>query len=40
MKVATTLSVNGISYPVEIDPGTTLLVGVREAIGLTGAGPA
>jgi carbon-monoxide dehydrogenase small subunit len=37
VKVASTLSVNGISYPVELDPGTTLLVAVREAIGLTGA---
>ena len=37
MKVAATLSVNGVAYPVELDPGTSLLVAVRDAIGLTGA---
>jgi aerobic-type carbon monoxide dehydrogenase small subunit (CoxS/CutS family) len=37
VKVASTLSVNGIAYPVELEPGTTLLVAVRDAIGLTGA---
>jgi aerobic-type carbon monoxide dehydrogenase small subunit (CoxS/CutS family) len=35
--VATVLHVNGIAYPVELEPGTTLLDAVREAIGLTGA---
>ena len=37
MRVDTTLSVNGVAYPVSLSPGTTLLVAVREAIGLTGA---
>ena len=37
MKVAATLAVNGIAYPVELEADTTLLVAVRGAIGLTGA---
>jgi aerobic-type carbon monoxide dehydrogenase small subunit (CoxS/CutS family) len=37
MKVAATLNVNGISYPIEIDPQLSLLRAVREVIGLTGA---
>ena len=37
MKVAATLTVNGIPYPVELDPGTSLLAAVREVVGLTGA---
>ena len=37
MKVATTLTVNGVAYPVELDPGTSLLFAVRDAVGLTGA---
>jgi aerobic-type carbon monoxide dehydrogenase small subunit (CoxS/CutS family) len=37
MKFATTLSINGVAYPVEVDPGTSLLVAVRDAIGLTGS---
>ena len=37
MKVPVTLAVNGISYPLELDPGTSLLTAVRDAIGLTGA---
>jgi carbon-monoxide dehydrogenase small subunit len=37
MKVATTLKVNGISYPIEIEPHLSLLRTVREVIGLTGA---
>ena len=37
MKVAATLTVNGIPYPVEVEPGTTLLYAVRDAIGLTGS---
>ena len=37
MKVAVTLTVNGVAYPVELEPSTTLLVAVRDAIGLTGA---
>ena len=37
MKVATTLNVNGIPYPVEIDAHLSLLRAVREHVGLTGA---
>ena len=37
MKVATMLSVNGVSYPVEIDAGASLLDAVRNAVGLTGS---
>ena len=37
MKVAATFAVNGVSYPVEIDPGASLLDAVRNAVGLTGS---
>jgi len=37
VKVAATLCVNGVAYPVELEPGTSLLTAVRDAIGLTGA---
>ena len=37
MRVATTLTVNGVSYPAELDPGTSLLDAVRDAVGLTGS---
>jgi aerobic-type carbon monoxide dehydrogenase small subunit (CoxS/CutS family) len=37
VKVAATLCVNGIDYPVEIDPHLSLLRAVREHVGLTGA---
>lgn len=37
MKVAAVLSVNGIAYPVEIEPHASLLNTVRDTIGLTGA---
>jgi carbon-monoxide dehydrogenase small subunit len=37
MKVASTLTVNGISYPVELDPGVSLLNAVRDGVGLTGS---
>src|ERR1700752_1150213 len=37
MKVATTLTVNGTAYPVELDPHVSLLSVVREELGLTGA---
>ena len=37
MKVAATLTVNGIAYPVELDPATNLLAAVRDVIGLTGS---
>ena len=36
MKVAATLTVNGFSYPVEVEPGASLLAAVRDTIGLTG----
>jgi carbon-monoxide dehydrogenase small subunit len=35
--VAATLTVNGIAYPVELDPHTSLLGAVRDTLGLTGA---
>jgi aerobic-type carbon monoxide dehydrogenase small subunit (CoxS/CutS family) len=37
VKVGATLRVNGIDYPVEIDPHLSLLRAVREHVGLTGA---
>ena len=37
MKIAATLAVNGVSYPVELDAGTSLLAAVRDVLGLTGA---
>lgn len=37
MKVAATLTVNGVAYPLDLDPGTSLLHAVRDAIGLTGS---
>ena len=37
MKVAASLRVNGIAYPVELDAHATLLQAVREQIGLTGS---
>ena len=37
MKVAVTLAVNGVAYPVEIDPGASLLDTVRDVVGLTGS---
>ena len=37
MRVAATLRVNGMAYPVELEPGTSLLAAVRDVIGLTGA---
>jgi aerobic-type carbon monoxide dehydrogenase small subunit (CoxS/CutS family) len=36
VKVDATLRVNGISYPIEIEPHASLLQTVREQIGLTG----
>jgi aerobic-type carbon monoxide dehydrogenase small subunit (CoxS/CutS family) len=35
--VPTTLRVNGMGYELELEPSTTLLVAVRDAVGLTGA---
>jgi aerobic-type carbon monoxide dehydrogenase small subunit (CoxS/CutS family) len=37
MKLPTTLRVNGVGYELELEPSTTLLVAVRDAVGLTGA---
>ena len=37
MKAEATLSVNGVVYPVELEPGTSLLAAVRDVVGLTGA---
>jgi carbon-monoxide dehydrogenase small subunit len=37
MKLPLTLTVNGTSYPIEVEPGTTLLYAVRDEVGLTGA---
>jgi aerobic-type carbon monoxide dehydrogenase small subunit (CoxS/CutS family) len=37
VKVEVTLTVNGLPYPLELDPSTTLLYAVRDGIGLTGA---
>jgi carbon-monoxide dehydrogenase small subunit len=37
VKVPVTLTVNDIDYPLELDPGTSLLAAVRDAIGLTGS---
>jgi len=37
VKVSAMLSVNGVAYPVELEPGASLLTAVRDVIGLTGA---
>jgi aerobic-type carbon monoxide dehydrogenase small subunit (CoxS/CutS family) len=37
VKVPATLRVNGVGYELELEPSTTLLVAVRDAVGLTGA---
>ena len=37
MKVEAVLTVNGVAYPVELDPATSLLAAVRDEIGLTGS---
>jgi aerobic-type carbon monoxide dehydrogenase small subunit (CoxS/CutS family) len=37
MKVAATLNVNGVTYPVEIEAHASLLNTIRDQIGLTGA---
>jgi aerobic-type carbon monoxide dehydrogenase small subunit (CoxS/CutS family) len=37
MKYEATLHVNGVAYPVEIEPGRSLLSVIRTEIGLTGA---
>jgi aerobic-type carbon monoxide dehydrogenase small subunit (CoxS/CutS family) len=35
--VKATLIVNGVAYPVDVEPGTSLLSAVRDLVGLTGA---
>jgi carbon-monoxide dehydrogenase small subunit len=37
MRVPLILTVNGVAYPLELEPSTTLLRAVREHVGLTGA---
>jgi carbon-monoxide dehydrogenase small subunit len=37
VKVAAMLAVNGVSQPVELEAGTSLLAAVRDVLGLTGA---
>ena len=37
MRVPLTLTVNGVAYPLEVEPSITLLRAVREHVGLTGA---
>jgi len=37
VRVAATLRVNGVDFPVELDPHLSLLRAVREEVGLTGA---
>jgi aerobic-type carbon monoxide dehydrogenase small subunit (CoxS/CutS family) len=37
VKVAATLTVNRLAYPVELEPGASLLAAVRDAVGLTGS---
>jgi carbon-monoxide dehydrogenase small subunit len=37
VKVSVTLTVNGVAYPLELEPATTLLYAVRDSVGLTGA---
>jgi aerobic-type carbon monoxide dehydrogenase small subunit (CoxS/CutS family) len=37
VKFPATITVNGVAFPIEVEPGTTLLHAVRDEIGLTGA---
>jgi aerobic-type carbon monoxide dehydrogenase small subunit (CoxS/CutS family) len=37
MNMPATLTVNGVAYPLELDPHISLLRAVREVIGLTGS---
>jgi carbon-monoxide dehydrogenase small subunit len=37
MKYQATLNVNGVGYPVEIEPGRSLLSVLRDEVGLTGS---
>ena len=36
MRYPATLLVNGVPYPVDLDPGRTLLTALRDDLGLTG----
>jgi carbon-monoxide dehydrogenase small subunit len=36
MKYPLTLNVNGVSYPLEVEPNRSLLLALREDVGLTG----
>jgi aerobic-type carbon monoxide dehydrogenase small subunit (CoxS/CutS family) len=37
VRASARLTVNGVAYPVEVDPGATLLQAVRDVVGLTGS---
>jgi aerobic-type carbon monoxide dehydrogenase small subunit (CoxS/CutS family) len=37
MRYQATLNVNGVGYPVEIEPGRSLLTVLRDEVGLTGS---
>jgi aerobic-type carbon monoxide dehydrogenase small subunit (CoxS/CutS family) len=37
VRASATLTVNGLAYPVEVDPGASLLQAVRDVVGLTGS---
>jgi carbon-monoxide dehydrogenase small subunit len=37
MRFPATLTVNGVAFPVEVEPGTSLLQAVRDVVGLTGS---
>jgi aerobic-type carbon monoxide dehydrogenase small subunit (CoxS/CutS family) len=37
VKIPMTMTVNGVAYPLEVAPATTLLYAVRDEVGLTGA---
>jgi aerobic-type carbon monoxide dehydrogenase small subunit (CoxS/CutS family) len=37
VRVPATLTVNGVAYPVEVEPGASLLQTLRDVVGLTGS---
>jgi carbon-monoxide dehydrogenase small subunit len=37
VKLPLTLAVNGVAYPLEVEPGMSLLAAVRDGVGLTGS---
>ena len=37
MRFPATISVNGVPFSIEVEPGTTLLYAVRDEVGLTGS---